>query len=217
METLGDKIDAILPQTQCRLCEYNGCRPYANAIANDGESIDKCLPGGTKVLEKIANLTKQDAKPLMASMEQKAKPAMLAVIREDECIGCTKCIQHCPVDAIAGTAKQMHVIITDECTGCELCIAPCPVDCIDMITINGPSSESEKQNNADHARMRFENRNERLARNEKRLAEKRQKRANKIEALPDKAKIDKQALIQAAIKRVQAKRTTDTENSDERR
>ncbi len=128
-----DQIDALLPQTQCGQCSYPGCRPYAEAIAN-GEAINKCPPGGESTIQALADLLDVEALPLDAEHgEEQAKS--VAFIREEECIGCTKCIQACPVDAILGAAKQMHTVIASECTGCDLCVEPCPVDCIDMIPI----------------------------------------------------------------------------------
>jgi electron transport complex protein RnfB len=128
-----DQIDSLLPQTQCGQCGYPGCRPYAEAIAN-GEAINKCPPGGQSTIEALADLLDVEAVPLDAEHgEEQVKK--VAFIREDECIGCTKCIQACPVDAILGAAKQMHTVIVDECTGCDLCVEPCPVDCIDMIPV----------------------------------------------------------------------------------
>jgi len=128
-----DQIDALLPQTQCGQCGYPGCRPYAEAIAN-GDAINKCPPGGQGTIEALADLLDVEAVPLDAEHgEEQVKK--VAFIREDECIGCTKCIQACPVDAILGAAKQMHTVIVDECTGCDLCVEPCPVDCIDMIPV----------------------------------------------------------------------------------
>jgi len=128
-----DQIDAILPQTQCGQCGYPGCRPYAEAIAN-GDAINKCPPGGQATIDALADLLDVEPVPLDAEHGEE-KPRSVAFIREDECIGCTKCIQACPVDAILGAAKQMHTVIASECTGCDLCVEPCPVDCIDMIPI----------------------------------------------------------------------------------
>lgn len=128
-----EQIDAILPQTQCGQCGYPGCRPYAEAIAN-GDMINKCPPGGESTIHALADLLDVEAPPLDAEHGEE-KPRQVAVIREAECIGCTKCIQACPVDAILGAAKQMHTVIAAECTGCDLCLDPCPVDCIDMVTI----------------------------------------------------------------------------------
>ncbi|ATZ73929.1 electron transport complex subunit RsxB [Idiomarina sp. X4] len=132
-DPIVDQIDEILPQTQCGQCGYPGCRPYAEAIAN-GDDINKCPPGGEATIKQLADLMGVEAKPLdSAHGEEDVKK--VAVIREDECIGCTKCIQACPVDAILGAAKQMHTVIEHECTGCDLCVGPCPVDCIDMVAV----------------------------------------------------------------------------------
>lgn len=128
-----EKIDAILPQTQCGQCGYPGCRPYAEAIAN-GDRINKCPPGGQATIDALANLLGKEPLPLDGEHGEEAPPKV-AIIREDECIGCTKCIRACPVDAILGAAKKMHTVILDECTGCDLCIDPCPVDCIDMVDV----------------------------------------------------------------------------------
>ena len=125
-----DQIEALLPQTQCGQCSFPGCRPYAEAIAN-GEAINKCPPGGESTIKALADLLDVEAPPLDAEHGVE-RPRSVAYIREDECIGCTKCLQACPVDAILGAAKQMHTVITAECTGCDLCVEPCPVDCIEM-------------------------------------------------------------------------------------
>lgn len=124
-----ERIDALLPQTQCGQCGYPGCRPYAEAVSQ-GDEINKCPPGGEATITALADLLGREPKPLDG--EAQAVP-LVAYIREDECIGCTKCIQACPVDAILGAAKFMHTVIVDECTGCDLCVEPCPVDCIDML------------------------------------------------------------------------------------
>ena len=127
-----DQINEILPQTQCGQCGHPGCRPYAEAIA-DGEPINKCPPGGQAGVQALADLLDVEA---IALDEEHGEESVtqVAYIREDECIGCTKCIQACPVDAILGAAKHMHTVIVSECTGCDLCVEPCPVDCIDMIS-----------------------------------------------------------------------------------
>ena len=130
VDPIVEELDALLPQTQCGQCGYPGCKPYAQAIAN-GDDINKCPPGGDAVMRQLAERMGVEAK----SLDAQEKPKLLAFIREDECIGCTKCIQACPVDAIMGATRQMHTVISDECTGCELCVAPCPTDCIDMIPI----------------------------------------------------------------------------------
>ena len=131
---LVQKIDAILPQTQCGQCTYPGCKPYATAIAAGEADINQCPPGGEEGIRKLAELLGVEPKPLNAE-HGVSKPKSLAVIDENICIGCTLCIQACPVDAILGAAKHMHTVIAAECTGCELCLAPCPVDCISMVPI----------------------------------------------------------------------------------
>ncbi|MDO6426719.1 electron transport complex subunit RsxB [Thalassotalea sp. 1_MG-2023] len=129
-DPLAQQIDELLPQTQCGQCGYPGCKPYAEAVAN-GEAINKCAPGGDETIKKIADLMGVEPIAMDESHEADNTPKVAFIIEED-CIGCTKCIQACPVDAIIGATKQMHTIITDECTGCDLCVAPCPVDCIEM-------------------------------------------------------------------------------------
>ena len=175
-------IDALLPQTQCGKCGFDGCLPYAEAIA-EGEPINRCPPGGEATLERLAALTGQPVQPL----SEPAQLPLVAVIREDECIGCTKCIQACPVDAVLGATKRMHTVIAAECTGCELCVAPCPVDCIDLLPHPdwiAADSESAKQDYLDSrarkGRQRFEARNQRLARQ---AEEKRQQRARRQASL----------------------------------
>jgi electron transport complex protein RnfB len=135
-DPLVDQINALLPQTQCGQCGHPGCRPYAQSIA-DGGPINKCPPGGEGTIHALAALLDVEPQPLDAEhgVEDIRK---VAYIREAECIGCTKCIQACPVDAILGSAKHMHTVITSECTGCDLCVEPCPVDCIDMIPAKNP-------------------------------------------------------------------------------
>jgi electron transport complex protein RnfB len=128
---LVESIDELLPQTQCGQCGHPGCKPYAEAIAH-GESINRCPPGGQTTVDRIASLLGVESLPLDADTAA-ADQDLVALIIEEECIGCTKCIQACPVDAIVGAAKLMHTVIVDDCTGCDLCIDPCPVDCIDMV------------------------------------------------------------------------------------
>ena len=130
-DPIADQIDALLPQTQCGQCSYPGCRPYAEAIAAGEADINRCPPGGEPTVLALADLLGRDPKPLEAETREKA----VAVIDEQTCIGCTLCIQACPVDAIVGAAKQMHTVIEEECTGCELCLEPCPVDCIFMVPL----------------------------------------------------------------------------------
>ena len=129
-----EKIDSILPQTQCGQCGYPGCKPYATAIASGEADINQCPPGGDDGIHKLADLLGVDYKPLNEE-HGVPKPKSVAIIDEKTCIGCTLCIQACPVDAILGSAKHMHTIIEKECTGCELCLPPCPVDCIEMVPI----------------------------------------------------------------------------------
>ncbi len=130
-DPLVDRIDEILPQTQCGQCGFPGCRPYAEAIANGEADINQCPPGGEEGIRHLADLLGREFKPLDEEHGVE-KPKSVALIDEETCIGCTLCIQACPVDAIVGAAKQMHTVIEKECTGCELCLAPCPVDCITM-------------------------------------------------------------------------------------
>lgn len=133
-DPIVDQLDALLPQTQCGQCGHPGCRPYAEGIAG-GEAINKCPPGGQSTINAIAALLDVEAPSLDEEHGEVSDVKQVAYIREDECIGCTKCIQACPVDAILGAAKQMHTVIAAECTGCDLCVEPCPVDCIDMIPV----------------------------------------------------------------------------------
>ncbi|WP_439867971.1 electron transport complex subunit RsxB [Pseudomonas syringae] len=188
-------IDALLPQTQCGKCGHPGCKPYAEGIAG-GEAINKCPPGGDETIAQLAELLSVPA--LTLDMQRGTAPAQVAFIREAECIGCTKCIQACPVDAILGAAKLMHTVIIDECTGCDLCVAPCPVDCIEMhplplATVTpivgglapSPELQEARQRKRNHARMRFEARNARLHREQqKRLAE-RLARSQRVESARD--------------------------------
>ena len=128
---LVEKIEAILPQTQCGQCGYPGCKPYAEAIAEGEAEINLCPPGGQEGVAKLADLLGREVKPLDAE----EKPKQVAIIDEQICIGCTLCIQACPVDAILGSAKHLHAVLQTECTGCELCVPPCPVDCIAMVPV----------------------------------------------------------------------------------
>lgn len=160
------RIDACLPQTQCGLCNHaDGCLPYAVAIVIDNEPYNKCVPGGQPVTDAIAQIINQDSsdtQPLNAEpskwpidVSSQRPVEVRAVIREDDCIGCTKCIPACPVDAIVGTGKHMHTIFTDLCTGCELCIAPCPVDCIDLVTVERTQSTAERTLEQEDLRQRY--------------------------------------------------------------
>src|ERR1700744_3279435 len=128
----ADDIDALLPQTQCTRCGYNGCRPYAEAIAGGAAEINQCPPGGAAKIDTLATLLGREALPLNPTNGVESPP-LVAQIDEDVCIGCAKCLPPCPVDAIVGARKQMHTVVGELCTGCELCVAPCPVDCIAML------------------------------------------------------------------------------------
>lgn len=158
--SLAARIDALLPQTQCGQCGYPGCLPYARAIAGGEADIDQCPPGGEVGIRALAGLLGRAPKPLNPANGIE-KPRTLARIVEAECIGCTKCIQACPVDAIVGAGKLMHAVIADQCTGCELCVPACPVDCIVLEPM--PAAQIDPAH-ADAARRRFHRRNARLAR-----------------------------------------------------
>ena len=131
---LTERLDRLLPQTQCGQCGYDGCRPYAQAMARGEAGVDRCPPGGDAGARALAQVLGVPAIPFDRSRGEHKAP-QVAVIVEADCIGCTKCIQACPVDAIVGGAKYMHTVIADLCTGCELCIPPCPVDCIEMLPL----------------------------------------------------------------------------------
>jgi electron transport complex protein RnfB len=156
MTPLARKIDALLPQTQCTRCGYEGCRPYAEAIAVGAAEINQCPPGGDAGVARLARLLGRDTKPLNP-VNGAYMPPRVAVIDEAICIGCTKCIQACPVDAIVGASKLMHTVIASWCTGCELCIPPCPVDCISL-------ADTAQLPDASLSRARHEERAVRLAR-----------------------------------------------------
>lgn len=130
---LVEQINQLLPQTQCGQCGFEGCRPYARAISQ-GQAVNQCPPGGAETIVKLTTLLNDQLEPLNPAHGE-FELFKVAVIREDECIGCTKCIRACPVDAILGGPKLMHTVIEAECTGCDLCVAPCPVDCIDMVPL----------------------------------------------------------------------------------
>ncbi|QAY87857.1 electron transport complex subunit RsxB [Pseudomonas arsenicoxydans] len=211
--SLIQRIDALLPQTQCGKCGHPGCKPYAEGIAS-GEPINKCPPGGSETIAALADLLKVPVLELDTS--RGSAPAQIAYIREAECIGCTKCIQACPVDAIVGAAKLMHTVIVDECTGCDLCVAPCPVDCIEMrplpiatvLPIVGGLAFSLDEQRArvakrNHARHRFEQRNARLRREEEHKLAERQARAQRAAPQTEVAALDP---VQAALERVRTQK-----------
>ena len=129
-DRLVERIDALLPQTQCAQCRYPGCRPYAEAIARGEAEIDRCPPGGDETVRALAELLDREPRPLDPAYAREGAAAVVAWIDEDRCIGCARCLPACPVDAIVGAPRYMHTVLADACTGCELCLAPCPVDCI---------------------------------------------------------------------------------------
>lgn len=157
----AEAIDALLPQTQCRQCGYAGCRPYAEAIAAGHADINQCPPGGKGGIRDLAALLNLPFKALDPQFGVTQPPAV-ATIDESLCIGCTLCIQACPVDAIVGAARLMHTVIAQECTGCELCIPPCPVDCITIVPTGTTLTREQKKTAAARAKRRFESRNRRL-------------------------------------------------------
>lgn len=157
----ADDIDALLPQTQCTRCGYQGCRPYAEAIARGEAEINQCPPGGAATIAALGTLLQREALPLNPANGVEGPP-LVAVIDEATCIGCAKCLPPCPVDAIIGARKQMHTVVNALCTGCELCIAPCPVDCISMVPLSSLADPVAPDRQAN--RRRFLAHNERLAR-----------------------------------------------------
>lgn len=160
---LVDQIEALLPQTQCGKCGTPGCRPYAEAVAA-GTPHNRCVPGGADTIAALSALLQQPVLPLDPAFGVEPDTKRIAFIREPECIGCTKCLQVCPVDAIMGAAKLMHTILMDECTGCDLCVPVCPVDCIEMHDYPKVTDPALKQAQATHYKARFEARNARLER-----------------------------------------------------
>ena len=211
-ETLEQRINDALPQTQCTQCGFDGCAPYAHAIAFHNEPINQCPPGGAAGIAQLAHITGRPIIPLNPKhgIEQ---PLRVAYIIEDQCIGCTKCIQACPVDAIVGAAKLMHTVIAERCNGCELCVPPCPVDCIQMPLAADPDWTRER---AHASRAQYQFRNERLKREKIERDERRhQKLEHKhadftAEHPPTQIENDdierKRASIEAALARARARR-----------
>jgi len=161
MPTLADAIDALLPQTQCGRCGYAACRPYAQALAADECNLNRCSPGGDDTLAALAALLRRPVLPLDPACGETLPPRH-AVIDTEVCIGCTKCIQACPVDAIVGAGKRLHGVIGDECNGCGLCVAPCPVDCIHLLP-QPADSDQRRAALATVNRRRYDARQRRLA------------------------------------------------------
>ncbi len=196
-------IDDLLPQTQCQQCSFQGCLPYATALIEGSTTIDRCAPGGVRTMEALAKTLHQDPTPYYDSTKAHYQPPTLAKIREAECIGCTKCITACPVDAIIGSGKKMHTVLSDICTGCRLCVEPCPVDCIDLIP-----DTADPADKANLSRQRYQQREHRLT-TEKSLARKQFQAAKKVAAVGD----GKQDYIAAAMERSLAKRKSLKESS----
>ena len=219
--SLAERINALLPQTQCGKCGHPGCRPYAEGIAA-GEPINRCPPGGVSTIVALAALLDRETVPLDTTHGEHMPP-MRAFIREAECIGCTKCIQVCPTDAILGGPKLMHTVIESECTGCDLCVLPCPVDCIDML----PAGDSETASmRAPYWQDRHEFRQQRLQENAQLRAVRKAERQelNTRTTTSDEAphpgtgvgrKTPEQLReeIQAAVARAQARRTALAQDS----
>jgi electron transport complex protein RnfB len=210
----ADRIDAILPQTQCRRCGFEGCRPYAEALAAGRSEINRCPPGGESGVARLAELLGRAVLPIDPECGDANAPRLLARIIEEQCIGCTMCIQACPVDAIIGAPKRMHTVIVADCTGCELCVAPCPVDCIVLEPV--PTAGTWTLEQADQSRARHLARKERLARKEIERARDRiehgvakladfdagrERAASEFAPAPDPAEARKRAIIEAAIRR----------------
>jgi electron transport complex protein RnfB len=215
-KTLADCLEDALPQTQCTKCGYPACRPYAEAMASGEANYNQCPPGGTEGVARLASILGKPVIPLNL-VHGAERPRPVAVIDEALCIGCTLCIQACPVDAIMGAAKQMHTVLPDLCTGCDLCVAPCPVDCIAMVDLTpgktGWAAWSQQQ--ADAARERHDFRSFRHQRekqeNDVRLVTKAAAKLKELQAQAggsaavQREQERKKAIIQAAIERARAK------------
>ena len=196
-----DEVNKLLPQTQCELCTYKGCLPYAQAMVEKGEALDLCLPGGVRVLRQLGALFQREVATLEAGMQEKQKGDSVVKIREAECIGCTKCITACPVDAIVGSGKLMHTVITDACNGCGLCLPPCPVDCIDVVELPR-RTDLEQQQLANQSKTRYDNKGMRVVRQQQLAREKHQQA--KTQLVKQSVSARKKA-IEEAIGRVKKK------------
>lgn len=199
--SIVEQIDAVLPQTQCTLCGFDGCRPYAEALARGESDINRCPPGGEEGMRVLARLLDRPEKPIAPDCGEPVSRPQVALIDEDICIGCVRCIQACPVDAIVGAPKLMHTVIESECTGCGLCLPPCPVDCIDLVPNPDPTPLRER---AGRFRRRFDVRNERLARETRERERRRAARRERSQAGDDRAR--KRDEIAAAVARSRAHR-----------
>ncbi len=210
-KTLADRIEDLLPQTQCTKCGYTGCRPYAAAIASGKAGYNQCPPGGAEGVKRLAQLLDKPFIPLNPDNGIE-RPRARAVIDESVCIGCTLCLQACPVDAIVGAPKQMHTIVASLCTGCDLCVPPCPVDCIEMVPVTGERTGWDAWSPAQAAEAR--NRHDRHLEREQREREAAEARAaaRKIAAVttaaasPEDAIEKKRAIIAAALERARKKK-----------
>ncbi|SHN17402.1 electron transport complex protein RnfB [Duganella sacchari] len=209
--SLADRIEDALPQTQCTKCGFDGCRPYAQAIAAGTAEINQCPPGGAEGIARLSSVTGRKVIPLNP-VNGLERPRAVAYIDESLCIGCTLCIQACPVDAIIGAGKLMHTVVPSLCTGCDLCVSPCPVDCIVMYPVTETTGwDAWTQADANAARERHDFRTMRLQRdkqeNDARLAEKAKSKMEKVNAI-DPADVEsaaalerKRAIIAAAMER----------------
>lgn len=215
MNDLARRIDAALPQTQCKRCSYPDCASYAQAIAAGEAGINQCPPGGAEGIERLATITGQPVQPLDTHFGIEG-PVTVAVIDEDWCIGCTLCIGACPTDAIVGIAKRMHTVVEPYCTGCELCLPVCPVDCISLDIVSGERTgwQAWTPAQAQQGRERYTERQARLVReqkaNEERLEAKARAKLADLAAhskITDEAVLDKKrAVIEAALARSRARR-----------